>query len=850
MSLDKYHAKRNFAKTPEPRGEVAKSGQELAFFIQKHHASHLHYDFRLELDGTLKSWAVPKGPSLEPSDKRLAVLVEDHPLDYGLFEGDIPAGQYGGGHVIVWDAGTWTPVGDPAEGLRKGNLKFDLDGVKLQGRWALVRMGKGNQDGGKSKENWLLIKEKDDAARHGEQADVTTLLPDSVLPQLGKKKARRTAGAKTGAAANTAATPAKTTAAKKARPGAGAKRSSAAADADADADDAADVEAATKTAASKAHSRRVGAATANKETAGSGQAIAAPMPAMIQPQLATLADKAPGGDEWLCEVKFDGYRALCRIDNGEALLYTRNGNDWTAKWPGIAAAAAALPVEQAWLDGEVVAIDDDGNISFQALQNNVRNNQPERLVYYVFDLPYLNGVDLRQVPMVQRRELLQALVENSAPLSAGDAGNAEGKANARKGGKAAVKVAANGSAKAGKKPDAGSDASRKRHRNAPAAALPANANAIAVQSVPVTASGQDSPILFSSHICGDVAEIFNHACMHGLEGIIAKRADAPYASARNANWLKVKCQQRQEFVIGGYTDPAGARDKFGALLLGVFDAEGALHFVGRVGTGFDAELLEMLHQAFAGLASKRSPFAKDPPRTGAPAMHWLKPTLVAEVKFAQWTAAGIIRHASFVALRADKPAKSIRREQAVPLDELLHADDPAETDDDESGSDTAAGADTTGPSAGKADRQTETARSTRSGSAAGRPAGNAGKHGQASVAGVVLTHAARVLYPEIGFTKFDLAQYYEDIADWVLPHLAKRPMTLVRCPGGDGASCFFQKHVNATTSAAIEHIAVPSSTSGSATYMTATRLPSLIGMVQMGVLELHTWGAHAGKLDR
>lgn len=692
MTLDKYHAKRDFNKTPEPRGEVARPGARLSFVIQKHAASKLHYDFRLELDGTLKSWAIPKGPSLDPKEKRLAVHVEDHPVSYGSFEGSIPAHEYGGGEVIVWDRGSWTPVGDPAEGYRKGHLKFRLDGEKLSGGWALLRMRRPGSD----KDNWLLVKERDEAAREGKEAEITERLPDSVLSGKGVGKPARAARVK----AAKADAPARAETAPKA-----AKRAS---------------------------------------RANTGQGVKAPLPAMLEPQLATLTDRAPEGDDWLAEIKFDGYRALCRIDKGKAVFYTRAGNDWTAKWPDIAKAAAQLPADNAWLDGEVVALDEQGNVSFQMLQNMAQHRG--RLAYYAFDLPYLNGYDLRAMPLSQRKELLRALLEKTDPAG---------------------------------------------------------------------------PVRYSDHLQGKVADAFSHACMHGLEGIMVKRADAPYAATRSESWLKVKCQQRQEFVVGGYTDPAGKREKFGALLLGVFEDDGNLRYVGRVGTGFNADTLRALHKDFTNLATDAPPFRDPPKQRGAPGLHWLQPKLIAEVKFAQWTNDGLIRQGAFMGMRSDKPAREIRQELPVPVEQAeQHAREEA----------------------GDATPTTTAAARAKRGKGSDKPAPD-----QAVVAGVKLSHATRILFSEARVTKLDLAHYYEDIADWILPHLKQRPLTLVRCP--QGHHCFFQKHANETTAEGVGRIEVP--TGGTtATYMSAGTLPGLISLVQMGVLELHTWGAREGHLDR
>lgn len=688
MSLEKYQEKRDFGKTPEPRGKAAKSRQQLAYFVQRHDASHLHYDFRLELEGTLKSWAIPKGPSLDPADKRLAVHVEDHPLDYGTFEGEIPAHQYGAGTVLLWDRGIWIPAGDPIEGYRKGRLKFRLEGRKLSGAWTLVRM-KGSDH---KKENWLLIKERDAAARGGDEADITALRPESVgehSPQVAKTQSSG--------------------ASKTARGHAG--------------DDPVDL----------------------PRLAG---AMETRMPEHIHPQLATLIEHTPEGDEWLSEVKFDGYRALCRIDQAEARLYTRTGHDWTGKWTPIARVAAKLPVEQAWLDGEIVAVAEDGSISFQALQNAAHKGASARLAYYVFDLVYLNGYDLSGVPLLARKNTLKTL------LAALDPGG---------------------------------------------------------------------PILYSDHIAGDAQNVFEHACMHGLEGIIVKRADAHYAQTRGRSWLKVKCRQRQEFVIGGYTDPAGSRAEFGALLLGVYDDQRQLRYAGRVGTGFDAETLKSVAKNFPRLRQAASPFADPPTGSEARGVHWLKPELVAEVDFAEWTAGGAVRQASFIGLRSDKPGREIVREQPLSHSELAQAEREAE--------------------------QANATSKPKDLAQAARPESPHMSHEEARVAGIAISHATRVLFTGSGWTKLDLARYYESIADWMLPHLRNRPLSLVRCPKGSDENCFFQKHVNETISSDIERIEVPEE-HGSTTYMMANNLPAVVSLVQIGVLEFHTWGASQGHLDK
>ena len=737
MSLDRYHAKRDFSITPEPRGKVAARGKSLAFFIQRHNASHLHFDFRLELDGTLKSWAVPKGPSLDPADKRLAVHVEDHPLDYGSFEGTIPAHQYGAGEVLLWDRGTWAPDIDPTEGYRKGHLKFHLQGEKLAGGWALVRMGPLKD----SKENWLLIKERDEAAREGAAAQVTNLRPESVAGIAKPKSAKKSRpavpttsqilknpdGAQVGAVA---AKPSK-------RRVATTKRSS--------------------TDSSRSH--------ASVDPAG---AVPTEMPHILKPQLATLSDHAPVGDEWLTELKFDGYRALCRLDVGAVTLLTRNGNDWTANWPEIATAASAIEVDQAWLDGEVVAIGADGKPSFQALQQRAQHGGSHQLAYYVFDLVYLNGFDLSDMALVDRKQLLAELL-SSLPKS--------------------------------------------------------------------------SPILLSDHVRGGAQEVFNHACMHGLEGVVAKRANGHYVQDRSRDWLKIKCAHRQEFVIGGYTEPAGARTHFGALLLGVY-ADGQLQYAGRVGTGFDQRRLAAMIKQMQRLETSASPFVTPPTGAAARGVHWLAPEMVAEVQFAEWTDTGAVRHASFIGLREDKSAEQVKRELPVQIAAAaaaaMHSVNSASGKKRPSKGVPAA----TGPilaDPGKSADATAALGPSRTDVSEVRSDDN-------QVAGVTLTHPSRILFAESSLTKRDLARYYESVAQWLLPHLHDRPLSLVRCPQGGGKQCFFQKHVTESTAEEIERVKVPGD--AQATYMMANSIEAVISMVQMGVLELHTWGASAGRLEQ
>lgn len=693
QQLQRYRGKRNFVRSPEPAGHPGhrRPAEGPVYVVQKHAATRLHYDFRLELDGTLKSWAVPKGPSLDPSQKRLAVHVEDHPLEYADFEGVIPPKQYGAGTVLIWDRGTWRPQGDPHDGYRKGVLKFHLDGRKLQGAWTLVRMqSRRNDTRDNGKENWLLIKEQDAEARRGKAGEIVEALTDSV------ESGRGLTDIATGNArvwhSNRGASP---------PPGRREARGE------------------------RQKARPLAPSPAPQALQG---AVKARQPEWIKPQLATLVDRMPKDDGWLHEIKFDGYRLLCRVKNGDVRLFTRNGNDWTEKLATQAEAVAGLGLEEAWLDGEAVVLTEQGRSSFQALQNAFDSRFTGTIVYCVFDLLYLNGYDLRSTPLIERKRLLASVLNQS----------------------------------------------------------------------------RDAHLRYSDHIIGDNEASFEEACRQGLEGLIVKRMDAGYRSGRGRSWLKVKCEQRQEFVIGGYTEPAGSRQGFGALLVGFYD-NGQLRYAGKVGTGFSDSLLKKLHRTLLGLERAKPPFINPPTGYDAKGAHWVTPKLVAEIRFAEWTTEGILRQPSFQGLRTDKPATAIGRERAQHLVE----------DRTNAGS-----SHTSGP------------HSRRKGQADARR----------------LTNPDRVLYPDLGLTKAALAAYYERVADWMLPHLRGRPLTLVRCPQGY-QKCFYQKHVNEKVPQAIGRIEIEED-DGRDTYMLADSLEALLGLVQMGVLEIHTWGATKDRLER
>jgi bifunctional non-homologous end joining protein LigD len=527
--LKQYKIKRDFSVTPEPAQGGDPNDDAPVFVIQKHWARNLHYDFRLELDGVMKSWAVPKGPSLDPTDKRMAVHVEDHPLSYNQFEGRIPQGQYGAGKVIIWDRGTWTPEQDPRKAYRAGKLKFVLKGSKLQGGWALVRM----RGDAHKQDTWLLIKENDEYARPVAEFSVVDELPDSVGPEQSRRAQQSLT-----------------------RPG-------------------------TVKTASKV------ALTAKPVE----KAPRAALPAALKPQLATLADAAPSDPQnWLYEVKFDGYRLLARIDSKSIQLLTRNGHDWTNRLPHLAKALRSLKLPSGWYDGEIVSLNDRGLPDFQALQNAFDSAKTSDIQYFVFDLPYFKGKDLRGLPLIRRREILEQTLQGAI-------------------------------------------------------------------------TGGESPVQLSARFDAPLRDIQESACRMGLEGVIVKLKDSPYVSRRSTAWLKLKCGQRQEFVIGGYTQPQGSRVGIGALLLGVHDEHGRLRYAGKVGTGFSSRSLQDLHQRLERLQSDNSPFGEDTPHERL--AHWIQPKLLAEVSFAQWTGSGRIRHAVFHGLRNDKPPKAITREQSM-----------------------------------------------------------------------------------------------------------------------------------------------------------------------------------------
>jgi bifunctional non-homologous end joining protein LigD len=687
--LEEYRRKRNFASTPEPAGETAPDPAGRSFVVQKHDATRLHYDFRLEMEGVLRSWAVPKGPSLDPADKRLAMQTEDHPVEYGGFEGVVPENEYGAGPVVLWDRGTWEPEGDPVQAYRVGRLKFRLHGEKLRGSWVLVKTSGGSRRDAERK--WLLFKLKDEEARPG--VDIAAARPESV--ETGRSLEDVASGARPRKAAKPKAKASPEPAARASKP----------------------------------------AATATSRTA---------VPDFVPPELATLTDEAPEGDEWLHEMKFDGYRILCRLEDGRVRLLSRKRNDWTDRLPELARAVEGLPARRALVDGELAVVLPDGTTSFQALQNLMSGVPTGELAYFAFDLLHLDGEDLTPQPLEERKRRLEELLGRARTL----------------------------------------------------------------------------PFRYSDHVVGAGARFFAEACRKGLEGIVCKRRGSPYRPGRGGDWLKVKCLREQEVVIGGYTAPQGSRVGLGALLVGVHDDEGRLQYAGKVGTGFTDATLEELTRRLKGLEQSTRPFATAPP--GSSRAHWVRPELVAQVAFGEWTGDGKMRHPSFRGLREDKPAAEIVKEEPVKVEEV-------ETPARKAGKDAKASRAAKGASRGVASR--------------------AGESGPSVVAGVRLTHPDRVLYDPPGATKLDLATYYVSVQERILPHLEDRPLVLVRCPDGANKECFFQKHAGRYVPDEVRRVTIQEAKK-LGEYLVVDDLPGLVGLVQMGVLELHGWGSRADRLEQ
>ncbi len=691
--LARYRQMRDFGKTAEPSGKDAKvaASERLRFVIQKHAATRLHFDLRLEWEGTFKSWAVTRGPSLDPADKRLAVEVEDHPLDYGDFEGTIPKGQYGGGTVQLWDRGYWAPergFENVGKALSKGELKFVMEGGRMHGSWVLVRLrddAKGGRNKKGARHNWLLIKHRDAAAVEGEGG---ALAAEDRSIASGRPMAEIAAGE--GKPAEPFMTASKTAA-----------------------------DAVWKTHRN-AHSTAAASPEVPVKTSGKGAGKAKPaaaLPRFVEPQLCKLVEKPPGGPGWGHEIKFDGYRMQLRAQGGKATLRTRKGLDWSDKFSAIVKVGAALP--DGIIDGEICALDHTGAPDFAALQAAISEGKTNELIFFVFDLLFAAGEDLRPLPLTERKLRLKAVVEAAPPI-----------------------------------------------------------------------------VRFVEHFVAAGEAVLLSACRMDLEGIVSKRLDAPYASGKGESWVKSKCRQGHEVVIGGWTTTG---DAFRSLIAGIY-RDGELVHVGRIGTGFGRDRVAALMPKLLALETKTNPFkGKGAPRSDA-GIHWVKPQLVAEIQYAGFTGDGAIRQASFKGLRADKPAAEVEAEAPAPA--------------------AATALRTPAPSAVRA-----------------VPA-----HGSVPVMGVTLSHADKPLWPDAHddtpVTKLDLAHYYEAVGAWMLPHLKGRPCSMIRMPDGVGGESFFQRHASKGSSSLFTEVKV---IGDKAAYLQIDRVEALIAAAQVSALELHPW---------
>ncbi len=693
IKLSKYQEMRDFAQTAEPSGHDAQvvPSDALRFVIQKHAASHLHFDLRLEFEGIFRSWAVPKAPSLDPSDRRMAMEVEDHPLDYGDFEGTIPKGQYGGGTVMLWDRGYWAPekgFEDIGAALAKGELKFVMEGQRMHGSWVIVRLkGDGR---GKAKNAWLLIKHRDRGAVDGNATGPT---------DADRSVASKRTMADIAAGKGKAATPFMTATGAVAGAVWQTGRS-----------DAADP-------VGRKLAPAVAAASPNK-----GKAKVA-LPAFIEPQLATLVAKPPSGAGWAHEIKFDGYRMQLRTAGGKATLRSRKGLDWSDKFPEIVAAGARLA--DGILDGEVVALDHSGAPDFAALQAAISDAATGNLVFFAFDQVFAATDDVRSLPLGERKKMLAAHL-------------AKASANLR----------------------------------------------------------------YVDHFVTAGDAVLLSACRMDLEGIVSKRLDATYVSGRSDSWVKSKCRQGHEVVLGGWTTTG---DAFRSLIAGVYRG-GELVHVGRIGTGFGRDVMATIMPRLKALASDVSPFTgKGAPRKTAD-IHWLRPELVAEIQYAGFTGDGSLRQASFKGLRDDKPAAEVEAETPAPATTPLNT--PLNT-----------------PIPGVVAATIVTPR------------------GSTPVMGITISHPEKALWPDAGdgqpVTKLELALYYEAVGPWMLPHLKGRPCSMIRMPDGiNGGQNFFQRHSAKGQSSLIAEVEIWGDRKP---YIRFDTVAALVAAAQTGALELHPW---------
>ncbi|UPK70647.1 DNA ligase D [Chitinophaga filiformis] len=669
MSLRTYDEKRNFNVTSEPKGAKKKSaGKQHIFVIQRHHASRLHYDFRLEVDGVLKSWAVPKGPSMNPSDKRLAMQVEDHPYDYKDFEGVIPEGNYGAGFVYVWDKGNYELLHEDGKDfdkeankeIREGNLKIRLKGKKVKGEFALVKM-KNSDDNA-----WLLLKHKDDYAVK-EAYDSENYTPQRIKDRGLKEKEKM------------------------------------------------------KSTKKKVSPAKVKAAPTKKE--------------QFTPMMATLVDKPFSREGWLFETKWDGYRAIADVRKGKVELYSRNHLSFNKDYSKIVSALEDLSHDVV-LDGEVVILKKDGTSDFQSLQN-YKNDASGNLVYVVFDMLQLDGQDLKALPLIQRKELLKDVVKQLGSKT----------------------------------------------------------------------------VIYSEHVLDDSEKLYKTAQQKGWEGIIAKEAESLYAEGRRSlSWLKIKIVDEQEAIICGYTDPQGSRKKIGSLVLGVYDDNNELKYVGNCGGGLNGALINELYDKMQPYRQKTSPF-REKVKTNTP-VTWIKPELVCQVKFSSWTSDRHLRQPIFLGLRKDKPATEVHKETA---------------------------------------KSTRMATKKAAAQAAPPPARTHEKERVVTLNSkkVTLTNQQKIFWPDEKITKGTLLDYYIEMADYVLPFLKDRPLSLHRFPNGINDPGFYQKDID--TAAAPDWLKTvqlhAASASRDVDYLVCNNAATLAYMVNLGCIEINPWLSRIKNLD-
>ncbi|RYY67104.1 MAG: DNA ligase D [Chitinophagaceae bacterium] len=771
MGLQKYKEKRHFNETPEPEGKCKSSKGALRFVVQKHDASHLHYDFRLELDGVLLSWAVPKGPSLNPADRRLAMHVEDHPFDYRTFEGIIPEGNYGAGTVIVWDEGTYFAFGlegtdrrtteaELRRQFQSGNMKIVLQGQKLKGAYSLRRM--------KDERAWLLLKSRDATAstrdvteddrsvKSGKSITEVALENGTTPNHPDQEKATKKEAKKIAAAPEDAdGAGAKVHAAK----GASGPKESAA-------------------KKSKAASTKSARKSPNlKALLGEHFALAkqAPMPQLLPPMMATLVDAPFDDPAWLYEIKWDGYRAVGYVQDGSAELISRNEKPFTEKYTPVADALRRLPFD-AIFDGEIVAVDERGLANFQLLQN--WQNAPVTLRYYIFDIMWVDGYDVTAVPLLQRKALLEALLPK-----------------------------------------------------------------------------EDEVLHYSDHVLGKGIPFFKAALKQGLEGVMGKRGDSIYTvGARSADWLKIKVNQRQEVVIAGFTQPRNTRKFFGAILLGAYQGDEFV-YVGHSGSGFNKKSLEDLYHRMQPLATERCPF-ETCPKANMP-VTWVKPRLVCEIKFTEWTREGIARHPIYMGLRSDKKPKDVHIEISKKTKAMVKKAAPAKAA--KTAPKKAAPKKAAVKKAAPRARKSAPAKKAAAKSAKKSADGPARQLAAAEGTGVELTLNKRTLtlssldkpyWPKEGLVKRDLVNYYLRMAPWILPYLKGRPESLHRHPNGISGPNFFQKDMKGKIPEWIPtHTDFSESTGKDVRYLVCNDEATLVYMANLGCIELHPWHSRADRWE-